>query len=229
MNGAKRPILCGGTGLYFRSLTAGLADIPAPGEPARAEARALLAELGPAALHARLTDHDPATAARLRPSDGQRVARAWEVWRGTGRGLSAWQSDPATPSDWRFAAIVLDPPRADLRAAIAGRFAAMLQAGAVAEAAALLDQRLDPALPAMQAHGVPELAAYIAGEIDLAEAERRAVLATGQYAKRQSTWFRRQCLADPSLTHTIHARYAGLKQLSESFLAKIEVFLREQG
>ena len=89
---------------------------------------------------------------------------------------------PATPSDWRFAAIVLDPPRADLRAAIAGRFAAMLQAGAVAEVAALLDQRLDPALPAMQAHGVPELAAYIAGEIDLAEAERRAVLATGQYA-----------------------------------------------
>jgi tRNA dimethylallyltransferase len=229
MASAQCPILCGGTGLYFRTLTAGLADIPDPGQPARTEARALLAELGPAALHARLADADPATAARIRPSDGQRIARAWEVWRGTGRGLSAWQSDPAAPPDWRFAAIILDPPRDGLREAIAGRFTAMLQAGAIAEATALLDQHLDPALPAMQAHGVPELAAYLRGEITLAEAERRAVLATGQYAKRQSTWFRHQSITDPSLTHTIHARYAGLQQLSESFLVKIDVFLHEHG
>ncbi|MGH7153060.1 MAG: tRNA (adenosine(37)-N6)-dimethylallyltransferase, partial [Acetobacteraceae bacterium] len=78
------PILCGGTGLYLASLTQGLAHIPEPGPEARAEARTLLGELGPAGLHARLTAVDPATAARLRPSDSQRLARAWEVWRGTG-------------------------------------------------------------------------------------------------------------------------------------------------
>ena len=87
---AELPILCGGTGLYLRSLTAGLADIPDPGEPARTEARALLADEGAPALHARLLAVDPHTAATLRPGDGQRVARAWEVWRGTGHGLAHW-------------------------------------------------------------------------------------------------------------------------------------------
>ncbi len=226
---AAVPILCGGTGLYFRTLTHGLADIPYPGDAARAEARALLTQIGSAALHARLAEHDPATASGLRPSDGQRVARAWEVWRGTERGLSSWQGEAGPPAPYRFAAVLLDPPRAELRTAIALRFDAMLREGGVAEAAALLAQNLDPALSAMQAHGVPELAAHLRGEITLEEASRRAVLATGQYTKRQATWFRRQVMADPSLTHTIHARYSGLEQLSESFLATLDMFLREHG
>ncbi len=136
---------------------AGIADIPDPGDAARPEARDLLAADGAAALHARLAAADPVTAARLRPSDGQRVARAWEVWRGTGRGLAAWQADavrrrpagvhrhpagPATPGPARR-------HRRTLR-----RHAAAGRAGG---GAALLAQRLDPALPAMQAHGVPEL------------------------------------------------------------------------
>ncbi len=189
------PILCGGSGLYLAALTEGIADIPDPGEAARAEARRRLAEQGPAALHAALAAVDPATAARLRPSDSQRIARAWEVWAGTGRGLAAWQAERGTPAPWRFAAILLDPPRAALREAIARRFAAMIAQGAVAEVAALLALGLDPALPAMRAHGVPELAAHLRGEITLAEAQRRAELVTGQYTKRQATWFRHHALA----------------------------------
>ncbi|MBV8614800.1 MAG: hypothetical protein JOY66_13690, partial [Acetobacteraceae bacterium] len=99
----RLPVLCGGTGFYINALTHGLAEIPEPAPAARAEARALLDAIGSARLHARLAESDPATAARLRPNDGQRVARAWEVWRGTGRGLAAWQGAGAAPAPgWRF-------------------------------------------------------------------------------------------------------------------------------
>src|SRR5471032_356592 len=114
----RLPILTGGSGMYFAALTDGLADIPDPGPDARAEARRLLAEHGSDALHASLGHVDPATAARLKPEDGQRLARAWEVWRGTGVGLTAWQNRRGAPAPWRFTAIQLDPPRDSLRAAI---------------------------------------------------------------------------------------------------------------
>lgn len=220
------PILCGGTGMYIGALVDGIAAIPDCGEPARAEARWLLAEQGPAALHASLAKVDPATAARLRPSDSQRVARAWEVWRGTGRGLVAWQSERGTPAPWRFSAIHVDPPRETLRAAIGGRFSAMLEHGALEEVRALLALNLDPALPAMRAHGVPELCAHLRGEIPLDEAARRAELATGRYTKRQSTWFRHKRMADPARTHTIAARINDFSQFSESERAEIFRFIR---
>ena len=223
------PILCGGTGLYLRSLLTGLTDIPAPGEAARDEARTLLATEGAPALHARLQDVDPETAATLRPSDGQRLARAWEVWRGTGRGLAAWQQGAATPGEWEFAAVVLDPPRAELRAAIAARFDTMMEEGAVEEVRDLLAQGLDPALPAMRAHGVQELAAYLQGEAILAEAVHRAVLATGQYTKRQATWFRHQPLAEASRTEKIDARFSSSEQLSERWMAGMQQFLKAAG
>lgn len=224
------PILCGGTGMYLASLTQGLAAVPEVPDHARAEARALLAAIGPEALHARLSAADPETAARLRPTDGQRIARAWEVWRGTGRGLAAWQREPGLPPlGWDFAAILLDPPRDTLRAAIARRWDAMIEAGAVDEVRALLAQGLDPALPAMRAHGVPEIAAALCGEITPAEAGRRACLAIGQYTKRQATWFRHHPLAPPGRAHSIHARIEGSAQLPESELAKIASFLREPG
>jgi tRNA dimethylallyltransferase len=222
----KLPILCGGTGMYFAALTQGLADVPAPSEAARAEARAMLAEQGPAAIHAALTEQDPRTAARLDPADGQRLARAWEVWLSTGRGLADWQSDKTDPAPWRFAAIRLDPPRDELRAAIATRFTAMLQAGALEEVRALLQLRLDPALPAMRAHGVPELSAYLRGETTLAEAARFSGLVTGQYTKRQSTWFRHHELAKNPPAHTIHARYACPTQLLERKLQDYLQFIR---
>jgi tRNA dimethylallyltransferase len=222
----RLPVLCGGTGLYFAALTQGLSDIPPIPQAAREEARRLLAQDGPAALHARLAEHDPETAQRLRPGDSQRIARAWEVWRGTGRGLSAWQAQGGTaPAPWRFAAILLDPPRDALRAAIAARWQAMLAAGAIEEVRALAAQGLDPALPAMRAHGVPELLAHLAGEVSLEAASRRAILNTGQYTKRQATWFRHHPLAAPTRMHTIHARFAHQAQLSERILADVFTFV----
>jgi len=225
----RLPILTGGTGLYFGSLTEGLAQIPDPGPAARTEARSLLKEIGPAALHARLAGVDPATAARLRPTDSQRVARAWEVWRGTGTGLAAWQAHAAPPAPWRFAAILLDPPRAELRAAIAARLDAMLRQGALDEVRALLALNLDPALPAMRAHGVAELAAHLRGEITLEQASRRIELATGQYTKRQATWFRHHALADSARTQMIHARFIGLEQFSESIAPQFWAFIESAG
>lgn len=225
----RLPILCGGTGMYFASLTEGIAPVPAIAEKIRSEARARLAAEGPAALHAALAAVDPETAARLQPADSQRLARAWEVWRQTGRGLASWQAAPANPAPWRFIAILLDPPREDLRTAIAGRFAAMLDQGALAEVQRLLALGLDPTLPAMRAHGVPELAAHLRGEITLAEAAGRAELATGQYTKRQATWFRHRKLAPDSRLHMIHARFAGLAQFSERNFADILPFIHSAG
>jgi tRNA dimethylallyltransferase len=225
----RLPILCGGTGMYFLSLTEGIAEIPPPGDAARQEARALLAEIGPAALHARLAEIDPTTAARIDPADSQRIARAFEVWLGTGRGLSDWQAHAAPAAPWRFTAILLDPPRDALRAAIATRFGTMLAAGALEEVRGLLALGLDPALPAMRAHGVPELGAHLRGEITLAEAERRATLVTGQYTKRQATWFRHHQLAPEARAHTIHARIAGQTQLSEQNVADMIIFIRSPG
>ncbi len=223
------PILCGGTGLYFSALTDGIADIPEPEPWARTEARSLLDEIGAPALHARLAEADPVTAARLRPTDGQRVARAWEVWRSTGQGLSVWQAQTQTPAPWRFTAIHIDPPRDALRAAIAGRFDAMLERGALAEVRALLALNLDPTLPAMRALGVPELAAHLRGELSLADAAARATLLSGQFTKRQSTWFRTRKLADPTRLHTIHARTAGLEQFSESSKGDLMRFIQTHG
>ncbi len=243
------PILCGGSGLYFAALREGIASIPPIPETARAEARWLLAELGPKGLHDALAKVDQATAARLRPQDSQRVARAWEVWRGTGRGLVAWQnqggqnqggqsqgsqnegsqSGGAGPAPWRFSAVLIDPPREDLRAAIAVRFAAMVAQGAVAEVAGLLALGLDPDLPAMRALGVPQLAAYLAGTMTLEAACRRAEIVTGQYTKRQTTWFRHRELAPNGRAHTIHARVAGLAQLSERESGEIFRLIQSAG
>jgi tRNA dimethylallyltransferase len=225
----RLPILTGGTGLYFAALTDGLAAIPDAGPAARDEARRLLKEIGPAALHARLAEADPDTAVRIRPTDSQRVARAWEVWRGTGRSLSSWQSAASQPAPWRFAAILLDPPRSELRTAIAARFATMLGEDAIEEVRALLALNLDPTLPAMRAHGVPELAGYLRGDLTLATATQRIELVTGQYTKRQATWFRHHQLAEPSRVHTIHARFTGREQFSESNYPDIFAFIESLG
>jgi len=222
------PILTGGSGMYFAALTQGIAEIPGPGPEARAEARALLEKLGPEELHAGLTKVDPATAARLNPRDSQRIARAWEVWRGTGIGLAAWQNRRGEPARWDFAAILLDPPRDTLRAAIATRFQTMIEQGAIQEVEALLTQNLDPALPAMRAHGVPEISAHLRGETTLEHAARRTELITGQYTKRQATWFHHHRLADPPLMHTINARFSSCTQFSGSLRPEILAFLQDR-
>ncbi|MGI4745351.1 MAG: tRNA (adenosine(37)-N6)-dimethylallyltransferase MiaA [Janthinobacterium lividum] len=212
----RLPILCGGTGLYLRALTDGLSLIPDAGDAARQQARALLDEIGPAALHDRLALVDPASALALRPSDGQRLARAWEVWSGTGRGIADWRALPGLPpAPCRFIAIRLDPPRDVLRAAIDTRFGRMIETGALDEVAALLEQDLPPTLPAMRAHGVPELAAHLRGEFGLDEARRRAVLSQGQYTKRQATWFAHHPLAADDRTLIISNRIAVMTQQME--------------
>jgi tRNA dimethylallyltransferase len=189
----------------------------------------LLADQGPAALRVSLAKVDPATAARLRPEDSQRIARAWEVWRGTGIGLAAWQNRRSAPAPWRFTAILLDPPRDALRAAIATRFEAMMRDGALEEVRALLALDLDPSLPAMRAHGVPELSAYLRGTLSLEEAGRRTMLATGQYTKRQATWFRHHILAPQTRTNTINAKIFSLTQSSKSEQANLFMFIEDFG
>jgi tRNA dimethylallyltransferase len=225
----RLPILTGGSGLYFTALAQGLADIPQPAPEVRAQARALLKEIGPVALHARLAAVDPATAARLRQTDSQRITRAWEVWLGSGTGLTAWQEKPGGSAALALAAIVLDPPRSELREAIGARFAAMVASGALDEVQALLALGLDPTLPAMRAHGVRELLAHLRGELSLPDAIRRAELATGRYTKRQSTWLRHHSLTTPERTFTIHARVASWEKFSERNYPQILAFVESMG
>ena len=215
------PILCGGTGLYLSALTQGIVDIPDPDPAMRAEARAMLDDLP--ALRARLLEADPVTAQGIYPGDGQRLARAWEVWRSTGRGLAAWQALTLPPAPWRFRMVHLDPKRDVLRGAIAGRFAAMMAAGALDEVRAV--RHLDPALPAMRAHGVVELMQYLDGSLTLEEAAQRTELVTGRYTKQQATWFRHRKIVDPANLHTIHARYEGMAQLSHSLQSGLTHFI----
>jgi tRNA dimethylallyltransferase len=186
-------IVAGGTGLYFRALTVGLADIPPVPRTARDAAEQAFDADGETAFRAALRPLDPAAEARISPGDRQRLTRALAVARATGRALSAWQAEtrPAVAADvWR--GVVLEPPRDALYARIDARLVAMAQAGAVEEAAALMARGLDARLPAMKAVGLRELAAHAAGEASLSEAIAAAQQASRRYAKRQLTWFRNQ-------------------------------------
>ncbi|TDK47403.1 tRNA (adenosine(37)-N6)-dimethylallyltransferase MiaA [Antarcticimicrobium luteum] len=184
LRGGARPIIVGGTGLYFTALTRGLAEIPATPPEVRAEADRI-------PLEALIADLDPGTAAGLDLQNRMRVQRAWEVQRATGRPLASWQADTPPPLLPLEAAVplVFDVPRDWLLDRITRRFDAMLEAGALEEVAAMR-AAYDPALPAFKAIGVPELMAYIVGEIPLEAARARATVATRQFAKRQRTWFR---------------------------------------
>jgi tRNA dimethylallyltransferase len=185
--------LVGGTGLYFRALTQGLADIPSVPQAIQHEVEAKFDALGEAAFRDQLRAIDPLAEARIAANDRQRLTRARAVAEATGRPLSNWQAEtrPALPPDaWR--AVVLDPPRETLHARCDRRLELMMNQGAVEEAAALAARGLEDRLPAMKAVGLRELAAYARGEISRAQALTAAQAATRQYAKRQTTWFRNQ-------------------------------------
>jgi tRNA dimethylallyltransferase len=187
-------ILVGGTGLYFKALTEGLSEMPPVPESVRLEIRGR-AEGRPApVLHAELARADPATAAMLRPTDRQRILRALEVLAATGRSLISFQGERSAPlvDPNRALKLFLAPDRAKSRAAIDGRFDLMMAAGALDEVRALAKRRLDPALPAMRAHGVPGLIACLEGRMSLENAIVKAKADTRAYAKRQATWFRNQ-------------------------------------
>lgn len=211
----KLPILVGGTGLYFRSLTHGFARVPAIPPEIRADAARRFEELGREGFHAMLGEHDPEMAARLHPGDRQRLLRAWEVVAATGRSLADWQRETGDGPSVALAPILLVPPRAALYEACDQRFHRMLAMGALDEARSLAG--LDPDLPLRKAVGVPELLRHLAGDIPLEEAVSLAQQATRRYAKRQLTWFRNQ-MADG---------YWLNEQYSESLDQKIFSFIRQ--
>lgn len=183
-----RPIIVGGTGLYFKALLEGLADIPATPPDVRVAAMARLEAEGIGAL---LSEIHPDTRARLDQNNPMRVGRAWEVEQATGRPLHLWQDETPAPLLARgdCAAIVLNAPKEWLTPRITQRFETMLAKGALQEASAVLP-RWDPKLGAAKAIGAPELIAHLRGEMTLTQARDAACLSTVQYAKRQRTWFR---------------------------------------
>jgi tRNA dimethylallyltransferase len=221
----RLPIVVGGTGLYLRALRHGLAPVPEIPAAMRSAAKQRLAELGKAAFHAELTRRDPAMAARIRPSDTQRLVRAWEVLEATGRSLADWQAQPEGPradEGPRFLTLVLAPERGPLYAACDARFRAMIEQGALAEADALRD--LDPGLPAFKALGLRELIAHLRGDGTLEAAIGAAQQATRRYAKRQTTWFRHQVPEGREIVPV-----APFEQFSERILAEIYNFIRNSG
>jgi tRNA dimethylallyltransferase len=192
----RTPILCGGSGLYLRTLMQGIAAIPDSPPGLRDQANADWQAMGADAFRVRLAEKDPAIVARLKPGDRQRHVRAWEVWQATGRPLSAWQQAEGEAVRWRFVTVLLAPERGWLRARIENRFDSMLKAGVLAEVRAVFDRAPDPRWPGLKAHGAPELFGHFRGELSLDEARRIAIDHTRQYAKRQMTWFRHQMAPD---------------------------------
>ncbi len=191
----KLPIVVGGTGLYFKALTEGLAAIPDIPSDVQTAWRERQKVEGPESLHAILSERDSAMAAQLQPGDGQRIVRALVVLETTGRSLLEWQREPSEPALLalgRCDARILMPERGRLYARIDRRLEAMIAAGALKEVEKLMAQDLDPSLPAMKALGVPHFIAMLKGEVSREVAIDRAKAQTRQYAKRQMTWFRHQ-------------------------------------
>ena len=188
----RTPLLVGGTMMYFRALTAGMAELPPADADVRAAIDAEAAERGWPALHEELSRVDPAAAARINPNDSQRIQRALEVFRLSGRPLSAWQASTPGPEGIRFAKLALQvEPRSVLHERIARRLDLMLDAAFLDEVRRLMGRPgLHRDSPAMRAVGYRQFWAHLAGECSLEEARSRALAATRQLAKRQITWLR---------------------------------------
>jgi len=207
------PIITGGTGLYFKALLEGLSPIPdIPGE-VRARWRKQAETYSAEELHELLRDRDPRMAARLTPSDPQRLVRALEVIDATGRSLAQWQDEPGEPllRENDVARIFVTQPRETLYARIDARFDDMIGEGALDEVRALAEQNLDSGLPAMRALGVKPLMEFLRGDMSRDAAILRAKTETRRYAKRQLTWAKSNMIAWKHI----------FTKDSESFLTKI--------
>ncbi|MEZ5899434.1 MAG: tRNA (adenosine(37)-N6)-dimethylallyltransferase MiaA [Hyphomicrobiaceae bacterium] len=191
----QRPILTGGTGLYFKALLEGLSPIPEVAEDVRAYWRTQAAALGAQRLHEILKERDPVMAARLDPSDAQRIVRALEVLDSSGQSLSHWQALPGTPVLGEAVKLLVTRERDDLHARADQRFDTMMANGGLEEAQAVLELQLNPDLPAMRALGVAPLLTALRGEMQFPEAIFRAKAETRQYIKRQETWFRKNMMS----------------------------------
>ena len=215
----RLPIICGGTGLYIKALTDGLNQVPEIPDQIRDEVRELQAR-DVEALHLALKDVDPEMAEILNPTDSQRMARALEVFRATGKSLTWWQAQApikTPPADWNFTTIALLPPREILYDRCNRRFDLMLKEGALEEIAELEKRKLPNSLPCMRALGVPELIAYSRGEMSLAEAAERSCMLTRRYAKRQVTWINNQIISKKIIN----------EQYSEKLNPEIFAFIRK--
>ena len=217
----RLPIVVGGTGLYLKALIEGLSPIPEIPTDIRAGVRARMADLGPQAMHADLALRDPATAAKLRPSDPQRIARAMEVLEATGKPLVDWQAIPpdGPPPGMRFTTAIIAPPRTQIYARCDMRLAQMIEEGALEEVERLGARNLDPSLPAMKTLGVPDFLAYLRGETDLQSALAAAQKSTRNYAKRQFVW----------VNHHFITHFFINEQFSEKSKAGFFAFIRESG
>lgn len=213
----RLPVLAGGTGFYLKAFEEGMADIPDVPALVMEDAKAALAAAGPEEFHTQLLARDPVAGARIRPTDTQRMLRAWSVVEHTGLPLSDWQqqTDHRPRSDLSFIKFVLLPDREGLYQACNARYEAMVAAGAVAEVEALMARKLSPDLPVMRAVGVREIAAYLEGEMSREDMIARGQAATRQYAKRQFTWFRHQ-MAGAAI---LNAQYS--KSLRQKIFSKI--------
>jgi tRNA dimethylallyltransferase len=208
------PLVVGGTMLYYRALAGGLDALPPADVQIRADIDADAARRGWPALHADLAKVDPKTAQRLAPHDAQRIQRALEVWRLTGRPLSTLQGAARQELPFELEALALVPERAVLHERIAQRFDAMLEHGLIEEVRGLRSRyRLSAAMPSMRAVGYRQVWDYLEGRCDRQALREKGVAATRQLAKRQLTWLR----SFPGLER-LHAGEAALERLLHSFL-----------
>jgi tRNA dimethylallyltransferase len=217
------PILVGGTGFYLRALLQGLARVPDIPADVRERVRARQRVSAPIDFHAELTAKDPVMAARLHVTDTQRIARALEVIEATGRSLAAYQAEPANPPIRHPVHVIAAmPPRARLHRRIERRLETMVARGGLDELRSLLNQDLDPSLPAMNALGVRQLAGHLRGERSLDDALAAAKAATRRYAKRQYTWLRNQTVRDAASATFIGAQFS--KSLTPVIFNDIRAF-----
>ena len=188
----RLPLFVGGTMLYYRALVGGLDTLPQADGALRREIDEEAGRRGWPALHAELAKVDPRSALRIAPADSQRIQRALEVWRLTGKPLSALQGAANAGLPFRLRAYALVPAdRAALHGRIAARFGEMLRAGLVDEVKQLKERYLlSGGMPSMRAVGYRQVWQYLEGDIDEAALAERAVAATRQLAKRQLTWLR---------------------------------------
>ena len=224
---SRLPIVAGGTGLYLKALTHGLASVPNIPERAVEDARALHGRLGGEAFRARLAELDPESTARLAAGDTQRLIRAYSVAAATGRPIGAWQRDRGRRGgaggrwgetlDAEFVTVALMPPASALYAVTDARFDRMMAAGALAEADAIERLGLDPTLPAARALGVRELRGHLTGALSLDEASAAAKRATRNFVKRQLTWLRHQMKPDRVIP----------RLYTDAMWPEVLVFLRE--
>lgn len=211
------PILCGGTGLYLKSMIQGLSPIPPIDPEVRMAARNLMVKLGNERFHAELTKLDPVAAQRLNVGDTQRLVRAFEVFQGTGRAIGEWQNEPPVrPVEADFFSILVEPGREVLYERCNLRFDQMMSYGGLEEVRTLLYEGLPPDAPVMKVLGVPELRGHLVDDVPLAEAVEKAKQSTRNFAKRQGTWFKGQFHADLKLP----------AQYSESLRAEIFTIVR---